>query len=140
MKNKNCSGLFCVNCFSSWWFQPDINQNGNLPQVGMKIKKCLKPPPSFDIDIGIQLAGPKNPKLLKFSSKKTRIAAIFPWIVINGTNVVPGISWLTRVKTRRRCRTNERQLYLNPSTAVDFVLMKRTALRSRDILFQRFLI
>ena len=34
---------------SSWWFQPilkNISQIGSFPQVGMKIKKCLKPPGS----------------------------------------------------------------------------------------------
>ena len=34
---------------SGWLFQPSwkiISQNGNLPQVGVKIKKYLKPPPS----------------------------------------------------------------------------------------------
>ena len=37
--------------FSGWWLnQPlwkNISQNGNLPQIGVTIKKCLKPPPSF---------------------------------------------------------------------------------------------
>jgi len=32
-----------------WWFQPIskivYSQNGKLPQIGMKIKKFLKPPP-----------------------------------------------------------------------------------------------
>jgi len=35
---------------SGWWFQPsgkNISQNGNFPQVGVKIKKYLKPPPSY---------------------------------------------------------------------------------------------
>ena len=39
-------------CLSSWWFQPIwkilYSQNGNLPQIGVKIKKYLKPPPSHD--------------------------------------------------------------------------------------------
>ena len=32
---------------TSWWFQPplkNISQNGNLLQIGVKIKKSLKPP------------------------------------------------------------------------------------------------
>ena len=35
---------------SSWWFQPipkNISQIGTFPQVGVKIKKSLKPPPSY---------------------------------------------------------------------------------------------
>ena len=29
----------------------NIGQNGNLPQVGVKIKRCLKPPPNhYDVD------------------------------------------------------------------------------------------
>ena len=39
--------------YSSWWFQPiwkSISQNGNLPQVGMKIIKKMKPPPSILVD------------------------------------------------------------------------------------------
>ena len=33
---------------TGWWFQPkkNISQIGNLPQIGMNIKKYLKPPPS----------------------------------------------------------------------------------------------
>ena len=34
---------------ASWWFQPiwkNISQIGSFPQVGVKIKKYLKPPPS----------------------------------------------------------------------------------------------
>ena len=38
-------------CISSWWFQPICkilySQNENLPQIGMKIKIFLKPPPRF---------------------------------------------------------------------------------------------
>ena len=49
-------------CFSSWWLnQPiwkHISQNGNLPQIGVKIKKYLKPPPIF-------LFGPKSQGVLK---------------------------------------------------------------------------
>ncbi len=38
--------------FSSWWFQisthlKNISQFGSFHQIGMNIKKCLKPPPSF---------------------------------------------------------------------------------------------
>ena len=36
-------------CISGWWFQPiwiNISQIGSSPQVGVKVKKCLKPPPS----------------------------------------------------------------------------------------------
>ena len=37
--------------FPGWWLnhpsEKYARQNGNLPQIGMKIKKCLKPPPSF---------------------------------------------------------------------------------------------
>ena len=35
---------------SSWWFHQllkNISQNGNLPQIGVKISKKLKPPPSL---------------------------------------------------------------------------------------------
>ena len=35
------------------WTKPSEKydrHNGNLPQIGVKIKKCLKPPPSMDID------------------------------------------------------------------------------------------
>ena len=43
----------CCKGITSWWFQPIwkilYSQNGNLPQIGVNIKKYLKPPPGSKI-------------------------------------------------------------------------------------------
>ena len=43
---RRCIAIICKAC---WWFQPNwknVRQVGSFPQVGVKIKKHPKPPPS----------------------------------------------------------------------------------------------
>ena len=46
--------MFKIKKHSSWWlnhpFEKYDHQIGNLPQVGVKIKEFLKPPPSYLVD------------------------------------------------------------------------------------------
>ena len=46
---KKKASLASCQSQTSWWFQPiwkNISQNGSFPQIGVRIKKYLKPPPS----------------------------------------------------------------------------------------------
>ncbi len=91
----------CTLIFSSWWFQPirkNISQNGNLPQVGMKINKYLKPPwsPSFNHgDPASTMETQLQPWRPRFNHQPTMLPFFF-YLTFTASKSLPGSNCLRR--------------------------------------------
>ena len=66
-QNTQISVTFCTQSVfpisSSWWVSTplkNISQNGNLPQVGLNIKKYVKPPSSHPCKVAFWKGSPQK--------------------------------------------------------------------------------
>ena len=77
-------------------FEKYARQNGNLPQIGVKIKKCLKPPPRHPLkDAG------SAPSMFIFRGVTVQTLKLKPSLISCGSSVYQRLRLLSAQKVSR---------------------------------------